>query len=93
MASRFTDINSVEQFIEDQENETTKKKTQQNVEKSNLSQVYECSTTTVHSASSAADYRQCQSLPLLLFMVVNSTSLPASPALINHRPWPFQKLR
>ena len=49
MASRFADINSVEQFIEDQENETTKKKTQQNVEKSNLSQVSECSTTTVLS--------------------------------------------
>ena len=39
---------SVEQFIEDQENETTRKKTQQNVEKSSLSQVSECSTTTVH---------------------------------------------
>ena len=31
MASRFADINSVEQFIEDQENESTRKKTQQNV--------------------------------------------------------------
>ena len=31
MASRFADINSVEQFIEDQENENTGKKTQQNV--------------------------------------------------------------
>ena len=31
MASRFADINSVEQSIEDQENENTKKKTQQNV--------------------------------------------------------------
>ena len=31
MASRFADINSLEQFIEDQENENTKKKTQQNV--------------------------------------------------------------
>ena len=31
MASRFADINSVEQFIEDQENENTRKKTQQNV--------------------------------------------------------------
>ena len=31
MASRFADINSVEQFIEDQENENTTKKTQQNV--------------------------------------------------------------
>ncbi|XP_044180055.1 uncharacterized protein LOC114950176 [Acropora millepora] len=30
-ASRFADINSVEQFIEDQENENTRKKTQQNV--------------------------------------------------------------
>ena len=29
--SRFADIISVEQFIEDQENENTKKKTQQNV--------------------------------------------------------------
>ena len=48
MASRFADINSVEQFNEDQENETTRKKIQQNVEKSSLSQVSECSTTTVH---------------------------------------------
>ena len=31
MASRFADINSVEQFVEDQENENTRKKTQQNV--------------------------------------------------------------
>ena len=31
MASRFADIVSVKQFIEDQENENTKKKTQQNV--------------------------------------------------------------
>ena len=31
MASRFADINSVEQFIENQENENTRKKTQQNV--------------------------------------------------------------
>ena len=31
IASRFADINSVEQFIEDQENENTRKKTQQNV--------------------------------------------------------------
>ena len=31
MASRFADINSVEQFIEDQENENSRKKTQQNV--------------------------------------------------------------
>ena len=31
MASRFADVNSVEQFIEDQENENARKKTQQNV--------------------------------------------------------------
>ena len=31
MVSRFADIVSVEQYIEDQENENTKKKTQQNV--------------------------------------------------------------
>ena len=31
MASMFTDINAVEQFIEDHENENTRKKTQQNV--------------------------------------------------------------
>ena len=31
MASRLADLNSVEQFIEDQENENTRKKTQQNV--------------------------------------------------------------
>jgi len=31
MALRSADMNSVEQFIEDQENENTRKKTQQNV--------------------------------------------------------------
>ena len=31
MVSRFADIVSLKQFIEDQENENTKKKTQQNV--------------------------------------------------------------
>ena len=60
MTSRFADINSVEQFIEDQENETTRKKTQQNVDKLGFSQVSECSTITVNSASSAADYQQGQ---------------------------------
>ena len=59
------------------------------IEKSNFSQVSECSKTTVHSASSAADYQQGQQamsmLPVLLFMAVNSTSL-LSAALINHRP-------
>ena len=48
MALRFADINSVEQSIEGQENETTRKKPQQNVEKSSLSQVSESSTTTFH---------------------------------------------
>ena len=57
MASRFEDINSVKQFIEDQENENTGKETQQNVEKWSLSQVSDCSTTPVHSANSAADYQ------------------------------------
>ena len=50
----------MEQFIEDQENENTRKKTQQNAEKSSLSQVSECPTITVHSATSAADYQQGQ---------------------------------
>ena len=50
----------MEQFIEHQENENTRKKTQQNAEKSSLSQVSECPTTTVHSASSDADYQQGQ---------------------------------
>ena len=31
MASKFEDISSVKQFIEDPENETTREKTQQNV--------------------------------------------------------------
>ena len=72
-----------------------KKKTQQNIGKSSLSQVSECSTTTVHSASSVAglstrpasniDLYRCCSV-----MVVNSESLSA--AIINHRPWPLQKL-
>ena len=63
------------------------------VEKSNLSQVSECFSTRVHSAGSAADYQQGQQapLPVLLFMVVHSTSL--STALINPRPWPLLKLR
>ena len=84
----------MEQFIEDQYNENTRKKTQQNAEKSSLSHVSECPTTTVHSVSSAADYQQGQraiSISVLLFMVANSTSLSA--ALINHRPLPLQKLR
>ena len=36
--------------------------------------------------------RQCRSLPVLLSMAVNSTSL-LSAALINQRPWQLQKLR
>ena len=35
--------------------------------------------------------KRCRSLPVLLFMAVNSTSL--STALINHRPWALLKLR
>ena len=51
--------------------------------------------TTVHNlASSAADYQHGRPamslLQALLFKVVNWTSL--SGALINHRPWPLQKL-
>ena len=51
--------------------------------------------TTVHNlASSAADYQHGRPamslLQALLFKVFNSTSLSA--ALINHRPWPLQKL-
>lgn len=65
------------------------------VEKSNLSQVSECFSTTVHSAGLAADYQQGQQAMSLftgaVIQVVNSTSLSA--ALINHRPWPLQKLR
>ena len=66
------------------------------VEKSNLSQVSECFSTTVHSPGSAADYQQGQQAMSLFtgavqFMVVNSTSLSA--ALINHRLWPLLKLR
>ena len=56
MASRFASINAVEQFIEDQENENTRKKTQHDVQKSSLSQVSESPTTIVHSATSAANY-------------------------------------
>ena len=51
--------------------------------------------TTVHNlASSAADYQHGRPamslLQALLFKVINWTSL--SGALINHRPWPLQKL-
>ena len=51
--------------------------------------------TTVHSASSAAGYQQGQQAMSIftlavIFMVVNSTFLSAT--LINHRPWPLQKL-
>ena len=96
IASRFADINSVEQFIEDHENENTRKKTQQNVallkefltlrneERPQFIQLVRPQV--INKAS-----KQCRSLPLLLFMVVNSTFLSA--ALINHRPWPLQKLR
>ena len=55
MASRFADINSVEQFMEDQESENTREKTQQNVEKSSLSQVSDCYTTTYHSIVEVVD--------------------------------------
>ena len=61
------------------------------VEKSNLSQVSECFSTTVHSQIINKASKRCRSLPVLLFMAVNSTSL--STALINHRPWPLLKLR
>ena len=65
------------------------------VEKSNLSQVSECFSTTVHSAGSAADYQQGQqAMPLFTGAVIHGgqfTSL--STALINHRPWPLLKLR
>ena len=62
-----------------------------------LSTVSEYSSTTVHAAGSTADYqqrvrKQCRSLPVLLFMVVNSTSLSAA-LNQSHRPWPLQKLR
>ena len=57
-------------------------------EKSDLSQVSECFSTTVHSAGSAADYQQGQ---CCYSWWSNSTSL--STALINHRPWPLLKLR
>ena len=52
-----------------------------------LSRVSECSTTTVHSAGSAGDYnkasKQCRSLPVLLFTVVNLTSLSAALISLN----------
>ena len=156
MASRFADINSVEQFIKDQENENTRKKTQQNVALleefltlRNESRLIEEIAPkelnayiaefiiTVRKKDGNEDYepsslrslmasferylkknriylkflnvfrpqfiqlvrpqiinkasKRCRSLPVLLFMVVNSTSL--STALINHRPWPHLKLR
>ena len=68
----------MEQFIEDQYNENTRKKTQQNAEKSSLSHVSECPTTTVHSVSSAADYQQGQraiSISVLLLMVAQNNVL------------------
>ena len=48
MASRFVYVNLVEHFIEYQENENTREKTQ----------VSECPSTTVQSASSAADFQR-----------------------------------
>ena len=87
MASRFADINSVEQFAEDQENENTRKETQHFVQKSSSSQVSECSTTTVHSASSAADYQQGQqAMPIFTGAVIDGGQLNISISSLNQSP-------
>ena len=87
MASRLADINSAEQFNEDQESENTRKKTQQNVEKSGFSQVSECSTITVHSASSAADYQQGQqTMSIFIVAVIHGGQFNISISSLNQSP-------
>ena len=77
----------MEQFIEDQENENTRKKTQQNAEKSSLSQVSECPTTTVHSASSDADYQQGQqAMSIFTGAVIHGGQVNISISSLNQSP-------
>ena len=77
----------MEQFIEDQENENTRKKTQQNAEKSSLSQVSESPTTTVHSASSAADYQQGQqAMSIFTGAVIHGGQFNISISSLNQLP-------
>ena len=77
----------MEQFIEDQENENTRKKTQQNAEKSSLSQVSESPTTTVHSASSAADYQQGQqAMSIFTGAVIHGGQFNISISSLNQSP-------
>ena len=77
----------MEQFIEDQENENTRKKTQQNAEKSSLSQVSECLATTVHSASSAADCQQGQqAMSIFTGAVVHGGQFNISISSLNQSP-------
>ena len=78
----------MEQFIEDQENEKTREKAQQNVEKSSLFQVSECSTTTVHSASSATDYQQGpqQAISIFTGAVIHGGQFNISISSLNQSP-------
>ena len=77
----------MEQFIEDQYNENTRKKTQQNAEKSSLSHVSECPTTTVHSVTSAADYQQGQrAISIFTGAVVHGGQFNISISSLNQSP-------
>ena len=89
---KVADRNSVKQFIEDQENENTRNKSQQNVAlikefltlRNELQILHALRPQFIHwfgRRLSTKASKQCQSLPVLLFLVVNSTSLSA--ALIN----------
>ena len=76
MASRSADINSVEKIIEEQENE-----------KLNLSLGSECPSTTVHSASSAADYQYGQqAMSLFTGADIHGGQFNISISSLNHSP-------
>ena len=62
-------------------------RTQQNAEKSSLSQVSECPTTTVHSASSAADYQQGQqAMSIFTGAVIHGGQFNISISSLNQSP-------
>ena len=80
----------MEQFIEDHENENTRKKTQQNVAllKEFLTlRNEERGTTTVHSASSAAGYQQGQqAMSIFTLAVIHGGQFNISISNLNQSP-------
>ena len=74
----------MEQFIKDQENENTRKKTQQNAEKSSLSQVLKVLRP---QFSSAADYQQGQrAISIFTGAVVHGGQFNISISSLNQSP-------